>query len=424
MELLVEYIQFPYVQRALLASAMVGVLCGVLGVFIVLRNMALIGDALSHAVLPGVVIGFMVAGYSIMGFFIGSVMAGLGAAILITWIQRNVRTREDAAIGIVFTAMFAAGVIGISYLTQQEGVHLDLKDFLFGNMLGIRDEDLYLTASVLGFTVLCVVVFYRYLFAATFGSIVAETTGISVSTVHYFLMLLLSFAVVASLQSVGVILVVAMLITPASTADLLTNRLGIMIGVSALLGLLSAVIGIIVAILWETTPGPAMTLVATGFYGLAALFSPRRGLVTRWFRRRGRRQRILREDILKQAFRLAEKGGLSEAALSEKLQMPVNQLTGSFAWLRRKGLFQKQRNNLRLTDAGKEVGLRLIKAHRLWETYLVQEMGLNPDQIHDHAEDFEHLILDEALLEEVDRKLGFPEVDPHGSPIPGREQKG
>ena len=161
---LMELLQYDYVYRALIASSMVGVMCGILGCFIVLRNMALIGDALSHAILPGVVVGFIIAGHSFFAFFIGAVIAGFIAAVLITWIQRNIKTKEDAAIGIVFTFMFALGVIGISWLTRQEGVHLDLKDFLFGNILGISDLDLVMTSMITLFVVLCILIFYRFFF--------------------------------------------------------------------------------------------------------------------------------------------------------------------------------------------------------------------------------------------------------------------
>jgi ABC-type Mn2+/Zn2+ transport system permease subunit len=262
-----------------LASTMIGVMCGILGCFIVLRNMSLIGDALSHAILPGVVFAFIFFGYSVIGFFTGSVIAGLLSAVLITWIQQNVKTKNDAAIGIVFTAMFSIGVMGISWLSKKQGVHLDLKDFLFGNVLGVSDEDLWLTAGVTVYVVLSVIIFYRYLFITTFQPVIAQTMGISTKVVHYFLMLLLSFAVVASLQTVGVILVVAMLITPASTAILLSDRLQNVVIIAAILGLLSAVVGLIVAIAIETTPGPAMAVVSTIFYAMAVLFAPKKGIL-------------------------------------------------------------------------------------------------------------------------------------------------
>ncbi|NJN77123.1 MAG: metal ABC transporter permease [Saprospiraceae bacterium] len=325
---LIEILQSQWAIRALIASSMVGIMCGVLGCFIVLRNMSLIGDALSHAILPGVVFGFMIAGYSVLGFFVGSVIAGLIAAFAITWIQQNVKTKNDAAIGIVFTAMFSVGVMAISHLSRTEGVHLDLKDFLFGNVLGVSNDDLYLTAGIGIYVLISIVVFYRYLFATTFQPVIAETMGISVKTVHYFLMLLLSFVVVASLRTVGVILVVAMLITPAATALLLTNRLQRVLVYAGFIGFFSAASGLILAIIWDTTPGPAMTVVATIIYILAMLFSPEKGLVFKYFRNRKMKEKILFEDILKQTLRLGENGTVTVEKLSDKLGFSAKAIRG------------------------------------------------------------------------------------------------
>ncbi len=189
----------PWAIRALVSSLLIGLTCGVLGSFIVLRNMSLIGDALSHSILPGIFVSFMFFGYSTIGFFVGSVIAGLITAVVITWIQQNISTKNDAAIGIVFTVMFSIGVIGISYISGKGGVHLDLQDFLFGDVLGVSNEDLILTALVAVYTIVSIVLFYRYLFITTFQPTIAQTMGISVSAIHYFLMLMLSFAVVAAL---------------------------------------------------------------------------------------------------------------------------------------------------------------------------------------------------------------------------------
>ena len=401
--------------RALVAGSLVGLMCGVLGCFIVLRNMALIGDALAHAILPGVVFSFVLVGYSAVGFFTGSVLAGLLAAAGITWIQQNVRTKNDAAIGIVFTAMFSVGVMGISYISRNEGVHLDLKDFLFGNVLGVSNEDLILTFIVTIYVLFSIAAFYRYLFASTFQPVVARTMGINVKVIHYFLMLLLSFAVVASLRTVGVILVVAMLITPASTALLLTNRLPRVVALAGLLGLVSAIIGMLLSIAFETTPGPAMAVTATLFYGLAVLFAPEKGIVFRRLRRRRLQRRIQLEDALKQAYRLQERSTLTLEALNERVGYPLATLKSHLSTLRSRKLLDKKQ--LKLTPLGDEIAEKLIRAHRLWETYLVTEVGLTDAQIHEDAEKYEHLLTEE-LLEEVDAALGYPERDPHGSVIP------
>ena len=401
--------------RALVAGSLVGIMCGVLGCFIVLRNMALIGDALAHAILPGVVFAFVLVGYSTVGFFTGSVLAGILAAVGITWIQQNVRTKNDAAIGIVFTAMFSVGIMGISYISRNEGVHLDLKDFLFGNVLGVSNEDLILTSVVTVYVLFSIAAFYRYLFASTFQPVVARTMGINVKVIHYFLMLLLSFAVVASLRTVGVILVVAMLITPASTAMLLTNRLPRVILLAGLIGLIASVAGLLVSIALDTTPGPAMAVVATLIYGMAVLFAPEKGIVFRRLRRRRLQQRIQLEDALKQAFRLQEKEALTLAALNERVGYPLATLKTHLSRLRSRKLLD--RKALQLTPLGEEIARKLIRAHRLWESYLVTEVGLTDEQIHEDAEKYEHLLTEE-LLDEVDAALGYPEHDPHGSVIP------
>lgn len=303
--------------RAFFASSLVGIMCGVLGCFVVLRNMSLIGDALSHAVLPGVVFAFVIvnilgqlywcdglninecrellSSYQSIAFFLGSVLAALFSAITITWIQRNVRTENDAAIGIVFTTMFSIGVIGISAISKGHGVHLDLKDMLFGNILGVSNEDLWITTIVAIFVVGSVILFYRQLFATTFQPVVAETMGIRTNAIHYFLMLVLSFAVVASMRMVGVILVVAMLITPAATALLLSNRLKQVIMLSGFIGFIAAALGVNVAILLDTTPGPAIVVSATFFYILAVIFAPEKGLIAKFLKKQKIKKSITQE---------------------------------------------------------------------------------------------------------------------------------
>ena len=414
-----EILQQEWAIRALIASSLVGLMCGVLGCFIVLRNMSLVGDALAHAILPGVVLAFVVVGYSELGFFTGAVLAGLVTAVGITWIQHNVKTKNDAAIGIVFTAMFSIGVMGISYISKNEGVHLDLKDFLFGNVLGVSNSDLYLTAGVTVYVLVSVIVFYRYLFVSTFQAVIAQTMGISVQMVHYFLMLLLSFAVVASLQTVGVILVVAMLITPASTALLLSNRLPKVLMLAGTIGLLSAILGLLLSIRYETTPGPAMAVTATMIYLLAVFFAPQKGLVFKSAQKRKLKRRILMEDIVKRSFHLQNSGKLNLEQLSQLLELPKRTISRSLQRLSKQNFFELNHSKIVLTNRGQELARRLVRAHRLWETYLVDKMGLDAEHIHDEAEHFEHLLTDE-MLDEVDAELGFPELDPHGSPIPAK----
>ncbi len=416
-----QIIQEPWALRALIASTMVGVTCGILGAFIVLRNMSLIGDALSHAILPGVVVAFVIFGYNTLGFFFGSVIAGLVSAVAITWIQQNIRTKNDAVIGIVFTAMFSIGVIGISSISRT-GVHLDLKDFLFGNVLGVSNEDLLLTGTVMVMVVLSIIVFYRYLFASTFQPTIASTMGIPVKWMHYYLMLLLSFSVVAAMQTVGVILVVAMLITPSSTALLLANRLPKVLVLSGIIGFISSLSGLALSVLYEMPPGPSIAVTATCIYLIVAFLAPDQGLVAKWFRRRQQEHKIKSEDILKEVFKISLGNPIDLSQLREKMEVSPLHLKKLLHSLSQHKLIKKlDATSYQLTDTGKEQANNLVRAHRLWESYLVHEMGMDVEHIHDEAERYEHL-LTSAQLDEVDKQLGYPALDPHGSPIPSKEK--
>ncbi len=423
-DLIVETYTYAYALRALGASVLVGAMCGILGCFIFLRNMALIGDALSHAILPGVVAGFVVAGYNLSAFFLGAVAAGLLAGFLITWIQKNVRSKDDAVIGIVFSVMFSLGVMGISVLSRKEGVHLDLKDFLFGNVLGITPQDLWLTVLVFLFVVLSTTLFFRFLFVISFSQVMARSMGISVEAVHYFLMLLLSFSIVASLQSVGVILVVGMLIIPASAAYLLTDRLQIMIVISACIGVLSTALGLTLAIAFQTTPGPAMTLVAGFIYFLVVVFAPKRGWFFRSLRNRRTKALTLEEDVLKLLSLSIEKGAIpTEAYLAQALKLEVGEMSKVFHKLQKGGLISKEREGWKPTENGLKQAYQLVRAHRLWESYLVDEMGLQKTQVHRHAEELEHL-LTPKLMQEIEQVVINPFIDPHGSVIPQLAEEG
>lgn len=419
MQEFLDQLMSPWAIRAIITSSMVGITCGVLGAFIVLRNMSLIGDALAHAILPGIFVSFLLVGYNVIGFFIGSVVAGLVTAFVITWIQRHVSTKNDAAIGIVFSAMFAIGIMGISKISQT-GVHLDLTDFLFGEVMGISNSDIYMTFGVMLLVISSVIVFYRYLFITTFQQTIATTMGINVQLVHYFLMFLLSFAVVSALSSVGVILVVAMLITPASTALLLSVRLKYVIFISALIGLICSNAGIIIAIIFDTNPGPAMAITVTAVYLLAVFFSPSKGLLFKYFRKLKSAKLIEQEDILRQAIKSGIDSVLNLEEISLKLGYSRNKLRTHLTSLLNQDFLKKEHSDYYLTLAGQHKANQLMRAHRLWESYLVNSTGMNENEIHDEADRLEHHLTKE-LLDEVDESLGYPDTDPHGSPIPKKQ---
>lgn len=422
MQELLSVLAEEWAVRALIASSLVGILCGTIGSFMVLRNMSLIGDAISHAILPGIFFAFVLVGYGTTGFFIGSLLAALLSVVAMTWIQDNVKTKNDAALGIIFTFMFSIGVIGISYLNNQQGVHLDLKDFLFGTVLGVSTEDIIITIMVTIFSLSSIVIFYRYLFITTFQPIIAATMGISVRAIHYFLMLLLSFAIVASLRTVGIILVVAMLITPSATALLLSDKLKNVIVISGIIGFLSAALGLILAIIFDTTPGPAMCVVVTAFYFLVVFLSPKNGLVIKRIRKRRLNAQIEREDIMKYLSKHKTITSTQLESVSKAIGLKITRLRGHLKALVKGGKLSAEENEFSLTKEGNDIALNLVRAHRLWETFLVDKVGLKSHEIHEDAEKYEHF-LDSDLLDQLDAKLGYPNFDPHGSPIPSKSPR-
>ncbi|TVQ42089.1 MAG: hypothetical protein EA362_13940, partial [Saprospirales bacterium] len=336
------------------------------------------------------------------------------------WIQQNLPTKNDAAIGITFTFMFALGVTGISLLSRKEGVHLDLNDFLFGNILGISQEDLWLNAIILLAILFSMIVFYRFFYLTTFQEKFAKTIGINTSLVHYYLMLLLAFTVVASLQSVGVILVVAMLISPASAALLWSDSLKKTMVLSSFLGAFSALSGLVFAIIFELPPGPAMAICAFGIYLFSAFFAPQKGVIANYFEKRYYQNKIIAEDILKLLFKVGTSNTLSHEDISKRLGINTQRLKPVLQKMTAKKFITPADISpayFQLTKKGKETGELMVRAHRLWESWLVNQTGLKDDQIHQDAEIYEHL-LDKELIDHLDASLNFPEKDPHGQKIP------
>lgn len=271
-ELLLQPLTYTFMQRGLLASLLVGVLCAVIGVYIVLRSMAFLGDALAHAILPGVAIAYLVGANLLIGALIAAVIVALG----IGYFTRSGSIKEDTAIGILFSATLALGVALISSIRTYA---VDLSHILFGNMLGVSPQNLILTAVITIAVLVTLGVLYRPFLVISFDPLLANTLRIPANLMRNLMLVLLALTIVVSLQTVGIGLVAAMLVTPAATAYLLTRRLPAMMAVSALLGAVSSVIGLYLSYYANIASGAAVVLVATAFFLLAFLFAPERGVL-------------------------------------------------------------------------------------------------------------------------------------------------
>ncbi|ANZ98876.1 manganese ABC transporter permease [Carnobacterium divergens] len=263
-------VHYQFLQNALITSIMVGIVSGVIGSFIVLRGMSLMGDAISHAVLPGVAMSYMLG----INYIIGASLFGILAAILIGFITQKSQLKNDTAIGVVFSSFFALGIILISFAKSST----DLYHILFGNVLAVRDSDILITLIVGIVVLLFVFLFYKELVVSSFDPTMAKAYGLKTTLLHYALMFLLTLVAVSALQTVGTILVIAMLITPAATAYQLTNHLPTMIVLSTIFGVLSSIIGLFFSYSYNLASGATIVLTAVLFFILAFLFSPKKGL--------------------------------------------------------------------------------------------------------------------------------------------------
>lgn len=270
---LLEPLQHAFMVKALGVSALVGSVCAVLSCFLTLKGWALMGDAVSHAVLPGVVLAYWLG----LPFALGAFIFGLMAVTLIGFIQQQTRVKEDTVIGLVFTGFFALGLV----LLSKTASSVDLMHILFGNVLGISDRDLWQTVIVSLITLITIALLHRDLILFCFDPTHARTIGLNTTLLYYLLLALLSLTTVAALQTVGIILVVAMLITPGATAYLLSDRFGVMVLIALAVGGLGSLLGTYISYYLDASTGGCIVVLQTVIFLLAMIFAPKHGLLAK-----------------------------------------------------------------------------------------------------------------------------------------------
>ena len=274
LQTLIEPLQYGFMQRSLVIAILVGIVCAIVGSYLMVQRLALLGDAISHSVLPGLAIAFILGA----NIFIGAFIAGVLSTVIIAWIKARSTIKEDAAMGIVFSAFFALGITLITIV--QKDNKIDLNHFLFGNILGVTPQDAIDTGFIVALVLLVVVFFYKELLFYTFDPLGAQATGLPVNLLNFGLMVLIALTIVASLKAVGVVLVLSLLITPASTAYLLVTRLHQVMILGAIIGVISSISGMYLSYFYNLPSGPAIVLVASGLFVLSLLFSPTQGILT------------------------------------------------------------------------------------------------------------------------------------------------
>jgi len=408
------------------------VACAIPGVFLMLRKASMLGDAVSHAILPGLAVSFIVTGSRDPAFMlVGALGAGLLTAVLSSFLHRTTNVSEDASLGIVFTSFFALGVILVTWAARD--VDLDpgcvlygLAEFVPFDTISILGRELprsfvWLALLVLVNTTLTIL-FYKELLISTFDPALARSLGFGVRKIHYALLTCVTVTAVASFEAVGSILVVAMLITPAATAYLVSNRLPWVLAIAVLCAVISSVGGYLGALALNTSVAGMMSVVIGCLFATAVVFSPTHGYAKRCADRVSLGLKIIRDDMLGILFRWHEvvgPGQRNPLMPRDMLQaLDVGFLGKVALWmLRRSGdLFREQDGSLRLTERGIVEASAIVRSHRLWEAYLAKHLSLPLDHLHAPSERTEHYI-GRALAREIEAEVDGGS-DPHGRSIP------
>lgn len=398
--------------------------CALLGNWLVLRRQSMMGDAISHAVLPGLALAFMITGArTSLPMFLGAAAVGLVTALLSGWLHRRGGVEQSAAMGVVFASLFALGLLLI--VRGADAVDLDPGCVLYGaieltpldavSIGGVSVPLAALTlAGVLALDALVLWWLHKEMVVTTFDPDLAAAQGIPAGRLQGILMALVAVTVVAAFESVGSIIVIAMLVVPPAAAHMLTDRLPAMIAVSLALAGLSAVLGHVGAValppMWgysDTSTAGMMAVAAGALLGVAALLAPTHGALAKAWRQARLALRIAREDLLGRLYR-EEEGAADPAGRGGLAQV----------LLRAGGLVAGPTGAPALTAAGRDAAARVVRAHRLWEAFLVERAGLGTGEVHTAAHRLEHLD-DPSLVAELARETAGAETDPHGRPVPG-----
>ena len=426
----------PAVRYAVLGSLLLGMSCGVLGSFLVVRRLALVGDMLSHAVLPGVTLGFLwQMTKDPKAILIGATAIGLLSTVVMSLIRQTTKLKEDSALAMVLAGFYAVGVVLYSVIQNLPTADkAGLDKFMFGQAAALSANDVLLISINAFIALMLLVLFYKSFLASSFDAAFASSVGIPTRSLHYLMMLLLSFAVVTALQAVGVVLVSALLIIPAATAYLLTDRMHRMLIYAAGFGMIAGFTGAFVSFLGKGLPtGPFMVLSAGGIFTLAFLFSPLHGFLPKYLQRQSRSRRTEVENTLKAVFQIREneqfsREGVSLSALALRCNQPlhivekrskhlVRQRMGTLHKITKGNPSMPHQLQLHLTPEGWKKACKIVRNHRLWELYLTEAAHYPSDHVHDDAEVIEH-VLGEAIVQRLEKRLNYPISDPHGKKIP------
>jgi len=427
MERLIEFLSFrdPSVLSVTIGAILLTASSAVVGTFTFLKKKALVGDAVAHSVLPGICLAFLLSGTKNPLYLIGGAFAtGWLSLFLVDKISLKSKLKEDTAIALILSVFFGLGILLLTYIQHSgNAAQTGLDSFLFGKAAALVGQDLLVFGVVAVVLILTVALFFKELKLIAFDPAFARSLGLPVQGMDLLLTTLTVLAVVTGIQAVGVVLMAAMLITPAAAARFWTDKALHMTLLAALFGALSGLAGAFVSYAAPDMPtGPWIVMVISLLAMFSFFFAPRRGVVSRWVQQRQLKHMLMDENVLKAFYHLgeADEDMFRKRSLEEIVSrrfFPQGALRSALRRLQRRKLVRRQNGSWRFTQAGLKKGKRMVRLHRLWELYLTRYLKIAPDHVHEDAETIEHILTPE-LEQELARMLDYPERDPHESKIP------
>lgn len=427
METVFDFFSFrdPSVVSVTLGVLLLTASAAVVGTFTLLKKKALAGDAVAHAVLPGVCLAFLVSGTKHpLVLIVGAFATGWLSLVVMDAVARRSKIKEDTAIALVLSVFFGVGILLLTYIQHSgNAAQTGLDSFLFGKAAALVGQDLAVFATVAAVLLVLVGVFFKELKIIAFDEAFATSIGLPVRGINLLLTSLTVLAVVSGIQAVGVVLMAAMLITPAAAARFWTDDVRTMTLLAALMGALSGLAGAYISYVAPNMPtGPWIVMVISVLALLSFFVAPKRGVLARYWQQRVLGQSIMDENVLKALYHLEEERDHSHplSTVSDIVALryfPARPLQSSLRRLRRQGFVERHNGHWQFTTAGRSKGRRVVKLHRLWEIYLSEYLKIAPDHVHEDAETMEHIITPE-LEAQLERLLAYPAVDPHNKNIP------
>jgi manganese/zinc/iron transport system permease protein len=417
----------PVFLKVLVGTTLLAATSSVVGAFSYLKGQSLVGDAIAHALLPGVVLAFILGGIRNSSFLIlGALMSGLLAHYGIGYIENKTKLKSDTAVSLVLSTFFGFGIMLMSYIQRTgQGQQAGLEHFLLGKAAAITMQDIYIFSALALVLIIGVGLFYKGFQLMTFNEDFAHAIGLPMPLIRFTFTVLTVLAITIGIQTVGVVLMAALLITPSAAARVWTNSLPAMLALAASFAGVAAVMGTYISSVLPKMPtGPWVVLVLAFFGFSSLLFAPKRGWFSKQRRAKANQRKTIRENVLKLLFQQEEQRGLPTVLSVEEIQgiraMRLDRLTSTLKELKNRLLIIDHGGSYGLTELGRGEGRRVVRLHRLWELYLTERLGMAADHIHPQAETMEHVITPE-IEELLVKELGNPEVDPHQSPIPYEE---